>query len=162
MTRLLPILGQLFLILAGYIAASLAASVFIHLMFFATAGIRTEDVPMLLGGGFAFSIPLVALVIAWFAFLPAAVAILAAELFSLRGWLSYALAGGAVGAAVAVSFVWQIGLGMDSVAENLGVAPDVAPDRPLVLLILAAGIAYWAVAGRFAGAWKGRPAAIRP
>lgn len=163
MSRLLAIIGHLFLILAGYVAASLAGSAFIHVLFFATAGFTPEQLPPVITGASIISIPLAALFVAYFAFMPSTVAILIAELFSLRSWLSYALAGGGVGAVIAGA-MWQATRFPD-VAEDLGAQPNIVSERPLVLAIvgagIVAGIAYWAVAGRFAGVWKGEAVEAR-
>ncbi len=49
---------------------------------------------MVATGSFIFSIPFVALFVAYFAFIPAVPAIVIAEILGKRDWLFYALAGG--------------------------------------------------------------------
>ena len=51
---------------------------------------------MVATGSFVFSIPFVALFVAYFAFIPAVVAIVLGEILGKRDWLFYALAGGVV------------------------------------------------------------------
>lgn len=160
MTLFLRILGQLLLILVGYAAASLVASAFLHLIFMASAGFEAGETPVLVMGSIVFSIPFVALFVAYFAFLPAAVAIGIGEILGARDWLYYAIAGGVAGAAVVALFWFYVPPSMD--LEPGAAAPrDPLVENPYVLFTLIGsgllgGIAYWAVAGRLAGGWKTR------
>ena len=91
MSRVLVYLGRFALILVGYAIASLAASAFLHVVFARLAGLREPDVmPAVVMGSLVFSIPFVALFVAYFAFLPAIPAILLAEMLGKRDWLFYA------------------------------------------------------------------------
>ena len=93
-----------------------------------------------------FTIPFVALFVAYFAFLPAVVAILAGEIFAKRDWLFYAIAGGVV-AAIVIGFI-------RGTAETGGEAvADVNLALALIGGGMCGGIAYWLVAGRTAGSW---------
>lgn len=158
MSLFLRILGQLLLILIGYAFAALAASAFVHLIFLGAAGFDAEEARWIAAGSFFVSVPVVALFVAYFAFLPAGIAIGIGEILGARDWLYYALAGGVVGALV-IALFWlyeppSIGLDTGTVASR-----DPMLQSPFVLATLIGagligGIAYWAVAGRLAGGWK--------
>ena len=156
MTIFLRILGQLFLILIGYAAATLAASAFIHAIFIGSAGFDGEEARWIAAGSFYVSVPVVALFVGYFAFLPAVVAIGIAEALGARDWLFHAIAGGLVGGSV-VALFWYTSGSIALPPSTLG--PDPMLRSPMVLLSLLAagmvgGIAYWAVAGRLAGTWR--------
>lgn len=148
MSRVLGHFLHLAAILIGYGAASLAASAFLHLLFLGWVGLPIGQEPnqqMAL----VFSIPLVALFVAYFAFFPAAVVILIAELLGRRDWLTYALGGGVV-AALFLSFL------------RLSADPDFEVSDPGMMAAIVGsgivgGIGYWLVAGRSAGWWHARP-----
>ena len=100
-------------------------------------------------GSIVFSIPFVALFVAYFAFVPAIPAILLAEILGKRDWLYYAISGAVVG--------WSSSVFIRSAAENwdgdsLGVSLGLA----LIGSGMCGGIAYWLVAGRLAGNWRAR------
>lgn len=146
MSQVFAILLRFVVILLGLAAASLAASAFMHLMLLAPLGFTAEEAGWA-AGSLVFSIPFVALFVAYLAFVPAMVVIVIGELLPRRDWLSYALAGAAVGAVV---------------AAMLGYAPDArgasVVDSRFALLMLGSGIVggffYWLTAGRFAGSWR--------
>ena len=158
MSLFLRIVGQLFLILVGYAIASLAASAFVHLIFLGASGFDAEEARWIAAGSLFVSVPIVALFVAYFAFMPATIAIGIGEILGARDWLYYAIAGGAVGASV-VALFWFYE------PPPSGFEPDSTPFRdpmlesPYVLFTLIGagllgGIAYWTVAGRLAGGWK--------
>ena len=161
MTVFLRILRQLLLILVGYAAAAIVASAFLHLIFLTSAGFDADEAPVLVMGSVVFSIPFVALFTAYFAFLPAVVAIGIGEVLGARDWLYYSIAGGVVGACVIALFWYYVPPSLD--LEPGAIAHrDPLVENPYVLsTIIGAGvlggIAYWAVAGRLAGSWKSRP-----
>jgi hypothetical protein len=167
MTLFLRILGQLLLILLGYAVSALAASAFIHLIFLGSAGFGPEEAPWVVMGSIAFSVPFVALFIAYLAFIPSAVAIGIAEILGARDWLYYAIAGAIAGACVIAMFWYAI---PDPILFDD--APPPAPNRepldnPYVLLAvigggMVGGVFYWLVAGRLAGDWRGRPTLPAP
>ncbi len=146
MNRVLAYLLRCVVILVGYAVASLAASAFIHLIVFAWAGGEprdAQDMPSLVPGSFIFSIPFVALFVAYFAFFPSAAVILAAEVLARRDWLFYALGGGVVAAIV---------LAILHGTTN----PDFAVTGagPMLSVIgggIVGGFFYWLSAGRWAG-----------
>ena len=121
-------------------------------------GWSADEAPGVIAGSLVFSIPFVALFVAYLAFMPAVVVILLVEFFGRRDWLTYAF-GGAVVAAVVVGLVWD--------GEFAGGAQDAAPvgsDPRFILLMLGAGIvagtAYWACAGRWAGSAAPHPSIV--
>lgn len=147
MSRFLLYLGKFAHMVLGFAAASLAAAAFLNVVFLGATRLATWDMPPeVLSGSMIFSIPFTALVVAYFAFVPAVVVMVLTELLGKRDWLFYALAGGFVG------------LVLDGLAYQGG-DPNFAYMNPLVpVSILGAGvvggIAYWFVTGRFAGGLK--------
>ncbi|MBN9272784.1 MAG: hypothetical protein J0J15_21585 [Mesorhizobium sp.] len=146
MSRVLACLLRLAVILLGYATASLAASAFLHVILFAWAGFEPNDAPPLLAGPLVFSVPVVALFVAYFGFVPSVVIILIGEVLGRHDWLTYAIGGGAV-AAIFLAFVSQAPDAGFTVLDPRMMATVVGTGR-------VAGIAYWLVAGRSAGAWR--------
>lgn len=157
MRRLGLVLQRILAVIAGYAAASLAASAGLHLALFATGGFDPAMLPLMAAGSFLFSIPFVALFVFYAALAPALAVIVLAELFGLRRASAYALLGGLVGGAICL-LIWRAGQPSPSLAP-----PDGA-DGPLTFGLAlafvgsgaAGGLAYWLVAGRFARG-LGRP-----
>lgn len=155
MSRFLLYLGKFAHMVLGYLAASLAASAFLNVIFLGAAGLMAADVPAdVTTGSLVFTIPFTALFVAYFAFVPAVVVMLLAELLGKRDWLFYALAGGFVGL-IFIGFAYQDG--------EFGFA-NRDPLLPLSIIGsgLVGGIAYWFVTGRFAGALRGEPTSPAP
>ena len=153
MSRLLIYIGRFAVILVGYGVAALAASAFLHLMALAAAGLQPGEAPPLFLHSLAFSIPFVALFVSYFAFLPAGAAIIVSEVLGLKSWLFHALAGAAVGLAVAALF-WQSPMAFETVGELS--EPTLETPRFVASLIgsgIVGGLAYWLCAGRSAGDW---------
>ncbi|UCI08285.1 hypothetical protein [Mesorhizobium sp. B1-1-8] len=149
MRRLIAYLVRFAVILFGYLVASLAASAFLNILFLAHLGYMPEHPEPVATASLYFSIPFVALFVAYFAFMPAAVAILIAEVLNRRDWLFYALAG-AVVAGVFLGFVHQTG------DANF----DVTDTNAILAVIgcgMVGGIFYWLTAGRWAGSWRREP-----
>jgi drug/metabolite transporter (DMT)-like permease len=144
--RLVAYLIRFAVILIGYVVAALAASAFLNFMFLASLGYTLEHAHPTATASLLFSIPFVALFVAYFAFMPAAIVILISEILSRRDWLFYALAG-AVVALVFLGFVHQ----------NADVDFDVTDPRAIAAVIgcgMVGGIFYWLSAGRWAGSWR--------
>jgi hypothetical protein len=145
-SRFFAYLLRFAVILLGYCIASLAASAFLNVIFLAHAGFRPEDTRWVAAGSLVFSIPFVAMFVAYFVFLPSTVVILVAEILSRRDWLFYALSGGAV-AGVFLAFVHE------SADRNFEVT-----DTSAILAVIGGGmvggIFYWLSAGRWAGSWQ--------
>jgi hypothetical protein len=74
--RLLAYLVRFAVILIGYVVASLAASAFLNILFLAAIGYTPEHAQPAATASLLFSVPFVALFVAYFAFMPAAVVIL--------------------------------------------------------------------------------------
>ncbi|ESX15694.1 hypothetical protein [Mesorhizobium sp. LSJC264A00] len=145
MSRLIAYIVRFAAILFGYVVASLAASAFLNVLFLASPGYAPEHAHPTATASLYFSIPFVALFVAYFAFMPAAIVILISEILSRRDWLFYALAGGIV-AAVFLGFVHQ----------NADINFDVTEPRAIAAVIgcgMVGGIFYWLAAGRWAGNW---------
>ena len=145
MSRVIAYLVRFAVILFGYVVASLAASAFLNVLFLASLGYAPEHAHPTATASLYFSIPFVALFIAYFAFMPAAIVILISEIFRRRDWLFYALAGGVV-AAVFLGFVHQ----------DADINFDVTDPRAIAAVIgcgMVGGIFYWLSAGRWAGSW---------
>jgi hypothetical protein len=161
-SRVLIYLGRFFIIVVGYAVAALAASAFLNIVTLGALGWNADEAPIVTGS-LVFSIPFVALFIAYFAFIPSAAAILVAEIFSKRDWLYYAVAGGIVAVAV-LGFFWhtsnemyQVSGALDLPAQTEDTRSAISDPR-LALLAVGAGMfggmAYWLVAGRLAGSWR--------
>lgn len=146
MNRLVAYLIRFAVILIGYGVASLAASAFLNIMFLASLGLMAEQTQPAAQASLWFSVPFVALFVAYFAFMPAAIAILVSEILGRRDWLFYALAGAAV-AAVFLGFVHQTG---DANFEVTNTSVMLA----VIGCGMVGGIFYWLSAGRWAGSWR--------
>ncbi|ESY78439.1 hypothetical protein NKI77_20080 [Mesorhizobium opportunistum] len=145
MGRLVTYIVRLAVILFGYAVASLAASAFLNVLFLASLGYTPEQAHPAATASLYFSIPFVALFVAYFAFMPAAVVVLVAEILGRRDWLFYALAG-AVVAAVFLGIVDHIG---DTTFAVTGTSAIMA----VIGSGMVGGIFYWLAAGRWAGSW---------
>ncbi|HEY4193209.1 MAG TPA: hypothetical protein VGM46_11240 [Mesorhizobium sp.] len=155
MNRVLTYILRFAVILIGYMVATLAASAFIQLLFLGSAGLRLGEAWELVTGSLLFSVPFTALFVGYFAFLPAVVLIVAGEVLGQRNWLFYALAGAAVGLAVAVLF-WQSSMMADGMGQ-MNTDPAFSGPRFVGLMIgggIVGGLAYWLCAGRSAGNWR--------
>lgn len=154
MGRVLVYLIRFALILTGYVAAALAASLFIHLLFLGSVGFLEEDMRPATSTAMLFSVPFLALFVAYFAFIPAIVAIVVSEWLGRKDWLVYAVLGGAV----AVGF---IGMASGDAYFDIDFTAT-----PIVLGLVGSGIvggiAYWLIAGRSAGIWRSLPPADLP
>jgi len=159
MNRLIGIVGHLFLMLFGYCAAALAVSAFLHVLLYANAGIDPAHATGADAGALIFSIPFIALFVANFAFLPSLAALAICEWLSRRDWLSYAIAGAAIGI-VGSAMLWQVAR-----PQTEARPPDLAPvsdtlfGQPGFYAAMVAGgiiggLVYWLIAGRRAGMWK--------
>jgi hypothetical protein len=157
-TNILLILGRLFVILIGYIVAAFAAAAFFNVMMLGAAGFFADAPPWAVTASFAAGIPFVALITAYYAFVPAMIVIVLTELLGKRDWLTHALGGGVV-SLVVMGFLRHLATLRIGDAEG-GFTPDTRftdDPRMAMLLIgtgLIGGIAYWLVAGNSAGSWK--------
>ncbi len=149
MRRLIAYLVRFAAILIGYVVASLAASGFLNILFLAHLGYTPANPEPSATASLYFSVPFVALFVAYFAFMPAAVVILVAEVLGRRDWLFYALGGAAI-AVVFLGFVHDIG------DANLAIT-DTNVRLAMIGAGMVGGIFYWLSAGRWAGSWRREP-----
>jgi hypothetical protein len=145
-SRFFAYLIRFAVIIFGYGVASLAASAFIHLLFIGWSGLHGGASPPHAMAGLVFSIPFVALFVAYFGFMPTVVVIAFGEILGKRHWLFYAI-GGAVTATV------FLGLAHGTADADFDVA-----GLPAMLAIIGSGmvggICFWLIAGRWAGNWR--------
>src|ERR1700688_1720315 len=143
----MALIGRLFVILFAFLAACLVAGMIVvgAVLFpeFSDLGAGPVDqgaLNVVIGFGFIF--------ISGFALLPALIVVLITEAFYVRGALAYAVGGGVVGLAC------YLGL----VPFDTATVPFEGTLRRHLKIMTAAGIAaglvYWMVAGRNAGAWR--------
>jgi hypothetical protein len=89
-------------------------------------------------------IGLSAVTLSGYALLPFLLVVALAEGFRLRSALFYALAGGAL--ALVLTFGSALGINVSQIFVR---------DREIMVVAgLLAGLVYWAIAGRYAGAWR--------
>jgi hypothetical protein len=121
----------------GFIAACLAAGLFIALAAYGTGSLDRDTViwPAIFG-------VLAAPVIGGLAALPALIVIIMAELLSWRSVLAYLVAGGAAG------------LSAYLLADNTAGAISDTDAQLSMAAGIVGGLAYWLIAGRKAGAYR--------
>jgi hypothetical protein len=146
----MALIGRLFVIAFAFLAASLMAGivVVIAVMF---PGVGDLDASPVEQGVFDLLIGLSFIFISGFALLPAVIIALITEAFSIRSVLAYAVGGGVVGAACYLSLIqfdtdtWRF---EDIVQRHLEIMTGAG---------IVAGLVYWMIAGRSAGAWRNAP-----
>src|ERR1700709_2156599 len=151
----MSLIGRLFVILLGFLAASLVAGricvgavLFPALSDFADGPIDPSALNIVLGFGFIF--------VSGFALLPALIVVLITEAFYIRSVLAYAVGGGVVGLACYLGLV-----PFDTTTLQF----DGIVRRHLEIMTgagIVAGFIYWMIAGRNAGAWREPPRPLRP
>ena len=151
----MALIGRLFVIFLGFLAACLVAGMVVvtAVLFpeFSDLGVGPIDqsvVQVLIGFGFIF--------ISGFALLPAMIIALITEAFAIRGVLAYAIGGALVGVAAYLSLV---PFDTDTMRFE-GIVR-----RHLEIMTgagIVAGLVYWMVAGRNAGAWRKPPRRLPP
>jgi hypothetical protein len=150
----MSLIGRIFVILFGFLAACFVAGMIVvgavlypELSDLDSGMIDQSAINVLLGFGFIF--------LSGFALLPALVVVLITEAFYIRSVLAYAIGGAIVGAACYLGLV-----PFDT--ETLRF--DGIIRRHLEIMTgagIVAGLVYWLIAGRTAGAWR-RPPPLRP
>src|SRR6202011_3722922 len=146
----MALIGRLFVILFGFLCACLAAGMIVvgavlypEFSDLGTGPIDQSAINVVLGFGFIF--------ISGFALLPALIVVLITEAFYVRGVLTYAVGGAIVGAACY--------LGLIPFDPNT-LQFDGIVRRHLEIMTgagIVAGLVYWMIAGRSAGAWRQPP-----
>jgi hypothetical protein len=149
------LIGRLFVVLFGFLAACLVAGIVVvcAVLFpeFSDLGAGPIDqgaLNIVLGFGFIF--------ISGFALLPAMIVVAITEAFYIRGALTYAVGGGVVGLACYLGLV-------PFDPETLRF--DGIVRRHLEIMTgagIVAGLVYWMIAGRNAGAWREPPPSPPP
>ncbi len=144
--RLSTFLRLLFLVPFGFAAACIAAGMMATLGIFGVEYLDLDVIGWYIGGAIANMISAGSI-----AFLPAALAIILAEVFAWRSVLYYLLAGGLIGA-------FAIHLTEQSGALDFAARPDVT----LLAAGFVGGFIYWLIAGRLAGAGIANGSASKP
>src|ERR1700738_4729987 len=150
----MALIGRIFVILFGFLAACLVAGMVVvgAVLFpeFSDLGAGPVDpgaLNSLVGFGFIF--------ISGFALLPAMIVAAITEAFSIRGVLTYAVGGGLVGLAC---YLGLVPFDPDTLRFE-GIVR-----RHLEIMTgagIVAGLVYWMIAGRNAGAWREPPRPLR-
>ena len=151
----MALIGRLFVIFFAFLAACLAAGMIVvgavlfpELSDLGSGPIDQGALNIVLGFSFIF--------VSGFALLPAMIVALITEAFHVRGALTYAIGGGLVGLACYLGLV-----PFDT--ETLRFEGIVR--RHLEIMTgagIVAGLVYWMIAGRTAGAWRERPGPLGP
>ncbi|MBB5045388.1 Na+/proline symporter [Rhodopseudomonas rhenobacensis] len=151
----MALIGRLFVILFGFLGASLVAGMIVvgAMLYpeFSDMGVEPIDpdaLNIIFGFGFIF--------VSGFALLPALIVVLITEAFNIRSILAYALGGAAVGLACYLGL-----LPFDPGSMRF----DGIVRRHLEIMTgagIVAGLVYWVIAGRNAGAWREPPRALPP
>ena len=151
----MALIGRLVVILFGFLAACLvagmivvAAVLFPEFTDLGTGPIDSSALNVVLGFGFIF--------ISGFALLPALIVVAITEAFYIRSVLAYAVGGALVGAACYLGLV--------------PFDPDTMHFQGIVRRHMeimtgagiVAGLVYWLIAGRTAGAWRAPPRPLPP
>src|SRR6478672_6568203 len=151
----MTLIGRLFVILFAFLAASLVAGmiVVVAVLFpeFSDIGSGPVDpaaLNIVLGFGFIF--------VSGFALLPAMIVVAITEAFYIRSVPAYAVGGGLVGLACYLGLV-----PFDTATLRF----DGIVRRHLEIMTgagIVAGLVYWLIAGRNAGAWRMPPRPLPP
>jgi hypothetical protein len=149
------LIGRLFVIFFAFLAACLVAGIIVvgAVLFPELSDIGVEPIDqsafdVVLGFGFIF--------ISGFALLPAMIIAVITEAFHIRSALAYAVGGGLVGLAC---YLGLVPFDPDTLRFE-GIVR-----RHLEIMTgagIVAGLVYWMIAGRNAGAWRLPPRALKP
>src|SRR5579863_4088033 len=149
------LIGRLLVIFFAFLAACLVAGMVVvcAIMFpeFSDLGAGPVDpgvLNIIMGFGFIF--------VSGFALVPAMVVVAITEAFYIRGALTYAVGGGLVGLAC---YLGLVPFDPDTMRFE-GIVR-----RHLEIMTgagIVAGLVYWMIAGRTAGAWREPPRPLRP
>jgi hypothetical protein len=151
----MALIGRLFVILFGFLAACLVAGmIMIGAVLFpefsdlGTGPIDSSALNVVIGFGFIF--------VSGFALLPAMIVAAITEAFYIRSALAYAAGGAAVGLAC---YLGLVPFNPDTLRFE-GIVR-----RHLEIMTgagIVAGVVYWLIAGRNAGAWREPPRLLKP
>ena len=151
----MSLIGRLFVVFFAFLAACFVAGMIVVVAVLYpefsdldSVAIDQSTINVLLGFGFIF--------LSGFALLPALIVVLITEAFYIRSVLAYALGGAIVGAACYLGLV-----PFDT--RHIEVRRHRAPSsRILTGAGIVAGLIYWMIAGRSAGAWREPRPPLRP
>ena len=146
----MALIVRLFVIAVGFLAACLVAGmiIVIAVLFPEFSDLGTGPVDQ---GVFQIMVAFGFIFVSGFALLPAAIIALLTEAFSIRSVLAYAIGGALVGAACYLSLVpfdtdtWHFN---GIVRRHMEIMTGAG---------IVAGLVYWMIAGRNAGAWRMPP-----
>ena len=150
----MPLIGRLFVVFFAFLAACFVAGMIVVVAVlypeFSDFGAEIDQsaINVLLGFGFIF--------LSGFALLPALIVVLITEAFYIRSVLAYAIGGAIVGAACYLGLV-----PFDPQTMQF----DGIIRRHLEIMTgagIVAGLIYWMIAGRSAGAWREPRPPLRP
>ena len=151
----MALIGRLFVVFFAFLFACLAAGMIVvgavlypEFSDLGTGPIDQSAINVVLGFGFIF--------ISGFALLPALIVVLITEAFYIRGVLTYAIGGAIVGAAC---YLGLVPFDPDTLQF------DGIIRRHLEIMTgagIVAGLVYWMIAGRKAGAWREPRHPLRP
>jgi hypothetical protein len=151
----MALIGRLFIIFFAFLFACLAAGMIVvgavlypEFSDLSTGPIDQSALNIVLGFGFIF--------LSGFALLPALVVVLITEAFYVRGVLTYAVGGAIVGCACYLGLI-----PFDPATMQF----DGIVRRHLEIMTgagIVAGLVYWMIAGRSAGAWREPPRPLTP
>ncbi|WP_424628895.1 hypothetical protein [Bradyrhizobium sp. SYSU BS000235] len=142
----MALIGRLFAIFFGFLAACfVAGAVIVYALLFPEMDMQSLEIDsgavnLILGFGFVL--------LSGFALLPALIAVLVTEAFSIRHILAYAVAGGVAGLLCYLAFI-----PFDTVTMTF----EGIIRRHLEVMVgsgILGGVVYWMIAGRNAGAWR--------
>ena len=149
------LIGRIFVILFAFLAACFVAGMIVvgavlypEFSDLGGGAIDQSAINVLLGFGFIF--------LSGFALLPALIVVLITEAFYIRSVLAYAVGGAIVGAACYLGLV---------PFDPQTLQFDGIVRRHLEIMTgagIVAGLIYWMIAGRSAGAWRNPPPPLRP
>src|ERR1700761_8942026 len=143
----MALIGRLIVIFFGFLASCLVAGmiVVVAVLFpefsdLGTGPVDSGALNIIIGFGFIF--------ISGFALLPAMIVVLSTEAFYIRGALTYAIGGGVAGLACYLGLIPfdPSTLQFDGIVRR---HPEIMTGAGMV-----AGVVYWMIAGRNAGAWR--------
>ncbi|HWK15498.1 MAG TPA: hypothetical protein VNS02_13955 [Rhizobiaceae bacterium] len=165
MSGIVDLVLRLIAILAAYLCAALAASLFLHFVAWPALFSGMTPEPWVAMGGLFFSVPLIAIFVAYLAFVPSAVLIGISEILRYRSWVFHALAGG-LSAFAGLAIVWQLGergtveIAMSEASGDWPIAQMPQTMAAVVAAGMIGGLVYWALCGRRAGYWLERRSSL--
>ena len=146
----MALIARIFVVLFAFLAASIVAGLVLTLGLLPP---ELDELTLMPGAhaGFGLAVALSAVLICGYALIPAMLFVAVAEGFRLRSFLFYAGFGAA--AALLTAYGSNFSVGGSPAYPFVGREQEV-----FAAAGIAAGLVYWALAGRKAGAWRAAPA----